>query len=290
MSGRTWIAALLALAWVVGCGAPDRAGMSARSPAHGAYAERYRGLANTTESLETASDAIFDADDVPVGQPAPAAPPPPPPAPSPTAPGGAGPGVGAPSPVAPQDPTQEEKRDRHLIIYTARITMAVYQVEQGLAAVEKIARDSGGYLAQKRDREITVRVPRGRFEAALAEIDKIGDVLHRDIQAEDVTDEYVDTEIRIKNARAMQARLRELLARASVKEALEIEKELARVTQELELLEGKLKLLRDRIAYSTITVTFQPRGVTLQATRVRLPFPWLSQLGLPSLLSLEEEK
>jgi hypothetical protein len=88
----------------------------------------------------------------------------------------------------------------------------------------------------------------------------------------------------------MQARLRQLLERAAVKEALEIEKELARVTQELELLEGKLKLLKDRIAYSTITVVFEPRGATLQATRIRLPFPWLSQLGLPNLLSLEEVK
>ena len=115
-------------------------------------------------------------------------------------------------------------------------------------------------------------------------------MLHRDIQAQDVTDEFVDVEIRIKNARAMQVRLKTLLERAAVKEALEIEKEMNRVTQELELLEGKLKLLKDKIAYSTITVHFEPRGSTIQATRVRLPFPWLTQLGLPSLLSLSEVK
>lgn len=184
----------------------------------------------------------------------------------------------------------EPNRDASMIVYTARITMAVYQVEQGLATVEKIARDQGGFLALKRDREITIRVPRQKFDVTLAAIDKLGDVLHRDVSAQDVTDEFVDLEIRIKNARAMQTRLKALLEKAPVKEALEIEKELHRVTEELERLEGRLKLLRDKIAYSTITVAFEPRGSAIQATRIRLPFPWLQQLGLPNLLTLSEEK
>lgn len=220
---------------------------------------------------------------------APAPPPPPPPPPGVQQP---------PAEKKPTDSTKEPPRadgteaphETSMLIYTARVTMAVYQVEQGLSAVEKIARDNGGYLALKRDKEITIRVPRNRFEPALAQIDKIGDVLHRDIQAQDVTDEFVDTEIRIRNGRAMQARLKILLDKANVKEALEIEKEMRRVTEELELLEGKLKLLKDKIAYSTITVAFEPRGSTIQSTRIKLPFPWLTQLGLPTLLQLTEDR
>jgi hypothetical protein len=222
----------------------------------------------------------------PAAAPAPAkagAPPPPPPPP---------PGEKRPDNAkdAPHADGTEAPHETSMLIYTARVTMAVYQVEQGLVAVEKIARDNGGYLALKRDKEITIRVPRNRFDPALAQIDKIGDVLHRDVQAQDVTDEFVDTEIRIKNGRAMQARLKILLDKANVKEALEIEKEMRRVTEELELLEGKLKLLKDKIAYSTITVAFEPRGSTIQATRIKLPFPWLQQLGLPTLLQLTEDR
>jgi hypothetical protein len=199
----------------------------------------------------------------------------------------------APAPSPPSTPVatpEPPARDPAMIIYTARVTMAVYQVDQGVAAVEKIAHDMGGFLAKKGDREITIRVPRARFEAAIAAVDKIGDVLHRDIEAQDVTDEYVDLEVRIKNARAMQTRLKQLLEKAAVKDALEIEKELHRVTEDLERMEGKLKVLKDKIAYSTITVTFQPRNAALQATQIRLPFPWLSDLGLPNLLSLSEAK
>jgi len=230
---------------------------------------------------------------------------PPPPAPPADAPAGnvmaapAAPAKQAPATTPPSekkpepaasDPAQAQPHDTSMLIYTARITMAVYQVDQGLAAVEKVARDMGGYLSVKKDREITIRVPRARFDPTLSAIDKIGDVLHRDVQAQDVTDEYVDLEIRIKNARAMQVRLKQLLEKAAVKEALEIEKEMRRVTEELELLEGKIKLLKDKIAYSTITVAFEARGSAIQSTRIRLPFPWLQQLGLPALLQLQESK
>lgn len=214
---------------------------------------------------------------------APAPPPPPPP-----------PGATTPAQQAQQpkkDTTEQAPRDSSKIVYTATITMAVYQVQPNLAAVERIAKEEGGYLAIRNDSRITVRVPRARFEQALAQIEKIGDVLHRDVTAEDVTDQYLDLEIRIKNARAMQTRLKQLLEKAAVKEAIEIEKELARVTQDLELLEGKITLLKDKIAYSTITVAFEGRGATLPgASKVRLPFPWLSQLGLVNLLQLREER
>jgi hypothetical protein len=205
----------------------------------------------------------------------------------------------APSP-ARQEPKREvaasettaitPQRDTSKIIYTAKFTMAVSKVEESLATVERIARDQGGFLAVKHDREIVVRVPREKFEIAMAAIGKTGDVLHRDIQAQDVTEEVVDLEIRIKNAHAMQDRLKALLLKAPVKEAIEIEKELNRVTQELELLEGKIKVLKDKIAYSTITVAFEPRTSNVQATRAPLPFPWLKEMGLPNLLSLSEDK
>jgi hypothetical protein len=148
----------------------------------------------------------------------------------------------------------------------------------------------GGYLAVRQDRQITVRVPRARFDEAIRKIEGVGDVVHRDIQAQDVTDEFMDTEVRLKNARAMRDRLQALLEKAPVKEALEIEKELGRVTQEIERMEGHLKVLKDKIAFSTITVTFDARAASLHTMPIRLPFPWLGSLGLPTLLRLDETK
>ncbi len=268
---NSWLVALGMLGCLEGCGMATAESAAPMAP-----------------SGAVSSDSAPHGGGVPRAE-APAPPPPPPGAPPTlatpsTSANGPGPADGKPADL-------EVARDTHLIVYTATITMAVYQVQPNLVLVEQIAKESGGYLALRNDSQITIRVPRARFEWALAAIEKIGDVLHRDVSAEDVTDQYMDLEIRIRNGKAMQTRLKQLLEKAAVKEAIEIEKELARVTQELELLEGKLKLLRDKIAYSTITVVFSPRGSNLQsASKVRLPFPWLSQLGLVNLLQLREER
>ena len=207
---------------------------------------------------------------------------------APAQPGGPSGGGGQkpkPSPTATDAP-----HDAAMLIYTARLTMAVYQVESALSAVEQIGRDVGGYLASRSDTVIVLRVPRGRFEDAIKKIEGTGDVVHRAVDAQDVTDEFLDTEIRLKNARAMRDRLQQLLDRAGVKEALEIERELGRITQEIERMEGRLKVLRDKIAYSTITVTFDARAASLKTMPIRLPFGWLQELGLPHLLRLNEDK
>jgi uncharacterized protein DUF4349 len=74
---------------------------------------------------------------------------------------------------------------------------------------------------------------------------------------------------------------------AMVKDAVEIEKELAKVTEVVEQIEGRLKLLRDRVGYSTLTVSFQQ---TTPASAVRstaiLPFTWLDTMGLAPLLNV----
>ncbi len=174
-----------------------------------------------------------------------------------------------------------------MLVYTANLTMAVYQVGPGLDGVERVAKEAGGYLSSRQDESIVVRIPRDRFQDVIARIEKLGDVTHRDIKAQDVTDEFVDIQARLKNAYNMRDRLADLLSKAPAKEALDIEKELGRVTEDIERMEGRLKLLRDQIAFSTITVTFTPLAPqTVHDSSLLAPFPWLQELGLGSLLNV----
>jgi len=175
-----------------------------------------------------------------------------------------------------------------MLVYTARVNMAVYEVKSSLGEVESLARSLGGFLARRNDQSITIRVPATRFDEAIRRIEKLGDMLSRDVQVEDVTEEFHDTEIRLKNARAVRERLEQLLAKATkVEESIQIEKELERVAETIDRLEGRMKFLRDRAAFSTITVTFQPRSsAELGKRRFNLPVPWIYELGLGRLLSL----
>jgi hypothetical protein len=51
-------------------------------------------------------------------------------------------------------------------------------------------------------------------------------------------------------------------------------------------MKGRLKLMRELILFSTITLRFEARAVESLDPKVRLPFPWLDQLGLSNLLRL----
>jgi hypothetical protein len=221
--------------------------------------------------------ALFASAPAKAGAPSP---PPPRSAPAPTP---AGPPVAAPaaSPFAPAGP-----HDASMLLRSAQLTLAVFEVEKKMEAVQAVATELGGYLALRGDRELTVRVPRDHFDEALHRIEGVGDVLHRSIAAEDVTDQFVDLELRLKNALAVRARLEKLVETATVKDAVEIQKELARVTEEIERFEGKLKLLRDRIAFSTITVTFERTEPQRLKSQALLPFAWMRTMGLGPLLQV----
>jgi hypothetical protein len=296
------ILGFIALGALAGCGSAKELPEAASPASYATTQQTGGGASGGHVAMESADEVEISAKAEPSGfasrgsaakAPASTSPQAPPSTPSTPPPDRDGDGIADARDKAPQDPsgpiTKDAPHEATMLIYTAHVTMAVYQVEPGLANVEKIARELGGYLSSRGDTEITVRIPRARFDEAIRRVGLTGDVLHKELSAEDVTDAFVDLEIRVKNARNMRDRLAELLKRADVKAALEIEKELGRVTGEIEQMEGKLKVLRDRIAYSTITVTFQGRGAgALRDMPLRLPFPWLSELGLPRLLSLHE--
>ncbi|HOU92648.1 MAG TPA: DUF4349 domain-containing protein, partial [Polyangiaceae bacterium] len=184
-------------------------------------------------------------------------------------------------------PTATDAVAGPLLIYTARLSVAVFEASKSIDAVEALARQAGGYLVIRDDTTITVRVPASRYDEVLAKVTAIGDVLTRNVEVRDVTDEYYDLETRLRNQEVVLRRLHELLLRAnSVEDALKVEAELARVATEVEQLKGRLKLLRELVMYSTITVTFASTATESVGSRVDLPFPWLGSLGLSNLLSL----
>lgn len=192
----------------------------------------------------------------------------------------------------PQQPggpgVEDPSRKQPILIYRADFNLSVYEVEKSLNAIEGLAKEAGGFLARRDDRTITIRVPAQKFNDLVASIEKVGDVLHRNVVSEDVTAEYRDLEVQLQNQMAMRDRFTKLLEKATkVEEALAIERELGRITGEIERIKGRLKLLTDLARYSTITVSFEPRSSEkVQQGPFVLPLPWLNQIGLRRLMSL----
>ncbi|MCA9629174.1 MAG: DUF4349 domain-containing protein [Myxococcales bacterium] len=299
-----WLSAglfLLSLLFGVGCGGASYGGKDASMAAEEAA---YGGMPQATQGTATAGDdgmaemdfernEVADLDTRAAAPNAPGAAPPAAPSPQPAPPPKAKPDAQGGQP--PADPTgAKEPSDQTpqkvagpLLIYRADINMAVFQTREVIDSTEKMARDMGGYLVRRSDREIVVRVPSAKFREALSKVGGFGDVLHQNVEVEDVTEKFYDLSTRLKNLKAVRDRFQQLLAKAnSVEDSLKIERELERVTTQIEVMEGRLKLLRELIAFSTITLRLEPRSTEHVAPKVKLPFDWLRKLGLPSLLSM----
>ena len=154
------------------------------------------------------------------------------------------------------------------IIYTADMSVEVNDVSVSVGQVETTIEDVGGWLESKDGRTdqddvatctIRARVPAAKFDEAMATFRAMGDVRSERIDAQDVTDQLVDLEARLKVLRQEEATVAELFTRqGKIADVLEVERELSRIRGEIERGEATLRSLGERVAYSSISVTLQP--------------------------------
>jgi hypothetical protein len=169
-------------------------------------------------------------------------------------------GVSLGSPLPPMDPSGA------MLIRNGRASIEVARVDDAVAKLRQTATQFGGFVAntaivggneEHRTAELEIRVPSGQFDAAVAALGSLGKVESVSASVQDVGDEYVDLSARVANARHMEARLVEMLARRTgrLSEALTVEQELRRVREEIERYDARLKWLERRTALSSLDVS-----------------------------------
>lgn len=121
-----------------------------------------------------------------------------------------------------------------------------------------IEHDNQSASVDRLNRNMTIRVPASKYDSLVAQIGKeIYRLNYQSTGVEDVTGQYFDLEIRISNAKALEARYLDILKKAhEIKDLLEIEQKLNQVRTEIEQLESQFSYLSKRIAYSTLTLNF----------------------------------
>jgi hypothetical protein len=158
----------------------------------------------------------------------------------------------------------ESRPDRHLI-KNATLTLEARDVRQASTQLVAATRAARGYVADtkesadelgRRTVTIQVRVPFDRFDRSVQQIEALGKLAEKQVTAEDVTEEFVDSEAKLRNLKRTELRLIAHLGRtARLSDILLVEKELNRVRGEIEQIEGRLRFLSHRVAFSTLTVT-----------------------------------
>jgi hypothetical protein len=172
----------------------------------------------------------------------------------------------------PNEGTVENKPIERMVIYKADLRMKVKNYEKAQKDLEEKAKKYGGFIIEAnayRDTNkqmsgsITLRVPQERFQEFLHDAEGIAqEVVERNVNGQDVTEEYVDLESRLRSKRVVEERLLEFMKQAQkTEDLLKISNDLAVVQEEIERIVGRMKFLENQSALSTITITLFEENV-----------------------------
>jgi len=157
------------------------------------------------------------------------------------------------------------------VIRNAEMSLESETPEDAQAKITDIAERLGGFVVESQqtssDRRMahrdivnmSVRVPSERFGAAINEIRQTASrVVTETIKGDDVTEEFIDVEARLRAKKALESQFTEIMKRAvSIADALNVQSELAEVRGEIERIEGRKRYLENQSSLSTIKVRLQ---------------------------------
>lgn len=166
----------------------------------------------------------------------------------------------------PQQPAIQRK-----IIRNADLRLEASSPEETQQKIAQIAESKSGFVietnqssssAKTATRDIvnmTIRIPADKFEEAIAEIRQTGNrVVQENVKGQDVTEEFIDIEARLKTQRALEEQFLEIMKRATtVEDTLNVQRELADVRGEIEKIEGRKRFLENQSSLSTIKIQIQ---------------------------------
>lgn len=125
-----------------------------------------------------------------------------------------------------------------------------------------ISNESSSSYGERTEKRITIRMPTEQLDPLIQKIqDHAVKIENINIRSEDVTEQFIDVEARLKTKKELEIRYTELLKVArTVDEILGLERELANVRGEIESMQGRLNYLSDRVTLSTLNVSFYVEG------------------------------
>lgn len=151
------------------------------------------------------------------------------------------------------------------LIRTADVRFQVEDLEKSSEIIDQLVKQHGSYISTanmsstntEANNTISVRVPNNEFDGLLKDVCKQSIYMQRkNVSVQDVTEEYVDIEARLKTKKEVEARYIEILKSKTktVEDVLKAEEQIRIIREEIEAREGRLNYLKNQVSYSTITV------------------------------------
>ena len=168
------------------------------------------------------------------------------------------------------------------IIKNAELVLEVSSPNDAQGAISSIAESNGGFVVTSETKQIEnadpakrrlevkliARVAATHFDSAVTAIEKLStSVIHRSISGNDVTEEFIDLEARIRTQKALELQFIQIMKQAGrISDAMEVQRQIADVRTEIEKLEGRRRFLDNRASLSTITVELRTPVVIAVST------------------------
>ncbi|WP_087972098.1 DUF4349 domain-containing protein [Oceanobacillus rekensis] len=161
------------------------------------------------------------------------------------------------------------------IIYTANLFIEVKDYQQTINTIQSQVANRGGYIVDSNmtgDTEnnttnghVTVRIPQEQFREFIQIMEEgSSKVLESSISGQDVTEEFIDLDSRLKSKRVVEERLLAFMEQAEkTEDLLTISADLADVQGEIDEITGRIKYLENKTDLATVTISIQENNVTI---------------------------
>jgi len=170
-----------------------------------------------------------------------------------------------------------------MIVRTGDLSLMVEDVPAAIEEIGALAESLGGYVVSSDQRGegervvgfIAFRVPAEEFDRTLGRLEEMAiEVRSQQTSSEDVTQEYVDLEARLRNLRATEEQLLSIMEKAEeVEDVLAVQRELSNVREEIERIKGRMQYLERTSAMSLIRVRLEQAKLDVEfsagSTRVK---------------------
>jgi Domain of unknown function (DUF4349) len=174
-----------------------------------------------------------------------------------------------PPPPAPQA-KKEQRRDSAtpsgpMVVRTVELSLITSEFDQARKSLEDTMKRHHGYFGNLaaggaadagRTLDAILRVPADQLEAALAELKTLGRVESESQKGDEVSQQYVDLQARLVNARNTEQRLTDLLRERTgrLSDVLEVEQQIDSVRERIEQMDAEKKNLANQVAFATLTM------------------------------------
>jgi hypothetical protein len=179
----------------------------------------------------------------------------------------AAPGAPAPAPAVLSKTVVADVTARR-VIRTADLSLDAVEPVAAERTITQLAEARGGFVlsadtsrlraedgAEQTMVTVVFRVPAAAFDATLETLRGMGSVSTEKVTGQDVTEEYVDLEARLKAQRAVEEQYLAILKDAkSIPDILAVEQKLGEVRTDIERGEGRRRFLESQTSLSTFTV------------------------------------